>query len=157
MQWSTLLAVVIGTVVGGLSTALADHLHWRRSVVEQDRENLRKVYVEFLDAAAQTASAISDTAHDLGSPVEARAKAARKAVNQLGLYANQFHVELSAPNPVLPLADQVIGAVLTLRNAVEEGSIPGSQPYERAWEKIHEARRVLREAMRDTISRGRSG
>ncbi len=154
MQWSTLLAVVIGAIVGGLSTALADHLHWRRGVIERDRENLRTAYVEFLDAAAQTASAISDAAHDLANPLDERAKTARQAVNQLGLYANQFHVELTAPHPILPLADKVVGAVLTLRNAVAEGSLPGSQPYEKAWDKIHETRRVLRNAMRDTISRG---
>lgn len=152
-QWSTLLAVVIGAVIGGLSSAWVDHARWRRDITERDREALRALYVHFLDAAAQTASAISDAAHDPSNALGDRAAAARKAVNQLGLYERSFHIELTAPSRVPPLAGDVVISVLSLRDAVVQGATPGTQEYEAAWRSIHASRRAVREAMRDTILR----
>ncbi|MFI7681283.1 hypothetical protein ACIBWG_01270 [Streptomyces griseoaurantiacus] len=153
MQWSTLLAVVVGAVVGGLSSAWADHARWRREVTERDRETLRATYVAFLEAAAQTTSAISDTAHDPSNSLTDRAAAARQAVNRLGLYERSFQVDLTAPQRVGRAAGDVVDAILTLRDVVVRGSTPGSGEYEEAWQSIHRSRNDVREVMRGTILR----
>lgn len=46
MQWSTLVATAVGTVLGVLATLVADHVRWRRDRSERDRDTLRTAFTE---------------------------------------------------------------------------------------------------------------
>lgn len=77
MQWATIIATALGAVVGVLSSAASDRLHWRRDVSERDRESLRTAYAEFLDAVTQASNAIG---HAVSGTTAACAVAAAQAL-----------------------------------------------------------------------------
>ncbi|MET8582809.1 hypothetical protein ABZX39_18275 [Streptomyces collinus] len=153
MQWTTFWAVAAGAVIGALGTGIADRLRWRRDVSEQERRALQAAYAEFLNAVKRTGSAISQAAHDETSPQEERARLARLAVEQHGLYESQAHVELCAPAPLFPLINEQVLALLSLRDEVVRGGGPGTPRYEGAWMKIHATGVHIREDMRATLGR----
>ncbi|MEV5878708.1 hypothetical protein AB0L75_31665 [Streptomyces sp. NPDC052101] len=153
MEWTTFLAAAVGATAGSLGTGVAERFRWHRDVSEQERQALQAAYVDFLDAVKRTSSAISQVAHNGTLPLEDRARQARLAVDQHGLYEKQAHVELCAPQSVLPLMNELVRALLFLRDEVGCGGTPGAPKYEGAWMKIHGDTAQLREAMRTTLSR----
>jgi hypothetical protein len=153
MQWATIIATALGAVVGVLSSAASDRLHWRRDVSERDRESLRTAYAEFLDAVTQAGNAISHAAHNHREPLDVRARAARSAPTDIGVYEKQFRVELSAPPDVLPLAGDVVGALLALRDLVARDVRPDTDAYDDGWMQLHTTRAALLNAMRKGLRR----
>jgi hypothetical protein len=153
MQWTTLLAALAGAVAGSLGTGIVDRFRWHRDVSEQERRALQTAYADFLDAVKRTGSALSQAAHDETLPLEDRARQARLAMDQHGLYERQAHVELCAPQSILPLMSELVRALLSLRDEVVRGGTPGAPRYEGGWSKIHRDTVHLREAMRTTLSR----
>jgi hypothetical protein len=60
---------------------------------------------------------------------------------------------LSAPPNILPLAGEVLSALLGLRDVVRHGVTPRDAEYNEAWVKLRETRTALLEAMRKSLNR----
>lgn len=148
-----MIATALGAVVGVLSSAASDRLRWHRDVSEKDRESLRTIYAEFLDAVTRARNTISHTAHNSHDPLEDRATAARGALTEAGVYEKQYRLELSAPPNVLPLAGDVLSALLALRDVVRHGVSPRDADYNAAWVRLRDSRTALLGAMRESLKR----
>lgn len=153
MEWAAVTATALGAIVGVLSSSASDRLRWRRDTSEKDRETLRTIYAEFLDAVTQARNTISHAAHDSNDSLEVRARAARGALTEGGVYEKQYRLELSAPPAVLPLAGNVLAALLGLRDVVRHGARPMDAEYNAAWAKLYDARTALLGAMRSSLQR----
>ncbi|MCX5132200.1 hypothetical protein OOK06_08850 [Streptomyces sp. NBC_00340] len=153
MQWTTFLAAAVGAIAGALGTGIADRFRWHRDVSERERQALQDSYAEFLDSVKRTGSAISQVAHDSAQSSEVRAKQARMAMDQHGLYEKQAHVEICAPESIFPLLKDLVRDLLSLRDDVSRGSGPSDPSYEEVWLSIHRDSVKLREAMRTTLAR----
>ncbi|MBJ6636936.1 hypothetical protein H4K36_01310 [Streptomyces sp. DHE7-1] len=151
MQWTTFLAAAIGAIAGSLGTGIADRFRWRRDVSERKRQELQAAYANFLDAVKRTGIAISQAAHEETLPLEDRARQARQAMGQHGLYEKQAQAELCAPKTIIPLMNELVRALLSLRDEVIGGRLPGAPAYEGAWRKVHTDTVQVREAMRTTL------
>ncbi|MEV3955410.1 MULTISPECIES: hypothetical protein [Streptomyces] len=153
MQWPTYLAAALGAIAGSLGTGIADRFRWHRDVSERERQERQTAYANFLDAVKRTGIAISQAAHEETLPLEDRARQARQAMGQHGLYETQAQAELCAPKTIIPLMNELVRALLSLRDAVIGGEPPGAPRYEGAWLKVHTDTVQVREAMRTTLSR----
>ncbi|MFF3380787.1 hypothetical protein ACFYXF_48570 [Streptomyces sp. NPDC002680] len=153
MHWTTFLAAAVGAIAGALGTGIADRFRWHRDVSERERQALQDAYAEFLDSAKRTGSAISQVAHDPALSLEDRAKQARLAMDQHGLYEKQAHVELCAPESIFPLLKDLVRDLLSLRDEVSRGGEPSAPNYEDVWLSIHRDSVNLRGAMRTTLAR----
>lgn len=153
MEWAAVIATALGAVVGVLSSAASDRLRWRRDVSEKERESLRTIYAEFLDAVTRARNTISHAAHNSHDSIEDRSRAARGALTDAGVYEKQYRLELSAPPNVLPLAGDVLAALLALRDVVRHGVSPRDAEYNEAWVKLRDARTAVLGAMRESLKR----
>lgn len=61
MQWSTLVATAVGTVLGVVATLVADYARWRRERSERDRDALRTAFTEYLAALSVARDAFDRT------------------------------------------------------------------------------------------------
>lgn len=57
MEWTALAATVVGAVIGVGSTLVTDRVSWRRDTRERDRETLRTVGAQFLEALTEACDA----------------------------------------------------------------------------------------------------
>lgn len=153
MEWAAVIATALGAVVGVLSSAASDRLRWHRDISEKDREGLRTIYAEFLDAVTRARNTISHTAHNSHGPLEDKETTARGSLTDAGVYEKLYRLELSAPPNILPLAGEVLSALLGLRDIVRHGVTPRDAEYNEAWVKLRETRTALLEAMRKSLNR----
>ncbi|MFZ3569921.1 hypothetical protein ACOKM5_23225 [Streptomyces sp. BH097] len=148
MQWSTLAATAVGTVLGVLATLLADHVRWRRDRSERDRDTLRAAFTAYLTALS--------TAKDAFSRAETSPERVGKghvAIAEHGVYAAQQQLELVAQRAIVDRAASATLSVLDFHDAVAAGHAPNSSEYVNAWRSARQTRAALTEEMRKVLQR----
>jgi hypothetical protein len=150
MQWTAIVATVVGAVLGVGSTLIADRLRWRRELAERDRDALRASFMEYLAALAQARDAFSRA-----EPVQEHVGKGHIAIGEHGVYAVQQQLELIARQPVTDLAGRATLAILDFYDAVVAGHDVDSAEYVHAWQAVRETRRALVEAMQTALQRPR--
>ncbi|MFI6089173.1 hypothetical protein [Streptomyces sp. NPDC051218] len=146
MQWSTIAATAVGTVLGVVSTLVADHSRWRRDRAERDRDALRTAFTEYLTALAQARDAFSRA-----EPSPGRVGKAHLAIGEHGVYAAQQRLELVAEQPIVDRAGQATLSMLDFHGVVVAGHASDSGEYAHAWRAARQTRSVLIEEMRAAL------
>ncbi|MFH8223916.1 hypothetical protein ACH4C2_32150 [Streptomyces sp. NPDC018057] len=150
MQWSTIAATAVGTVLGVIATLAADHVRWRRDRAERDRDTLRVAFTEYLAALSRARDAFSRTA-----PCPDRVGEGHIAIGEHGVYAAQQQLELVARRRLVDRAGRATLSVLDFHDAVAAGHTPHSPEYVHAWRTAGRARTALIEEMRAALHRNR--
>jgi hypothetical protein len=148
MQWSTLVATAVGTVLGVLATLVADHVRWRRDRSERDRDTLRTAFTEYLTTLS--------AAKDAFSRAEASPERVGKghvAIGEHGVYAAQQQLELVAQRTLVDKAGRATLSVLDFHDAVVAGHATNSREYVNAWRVARQTRTALIEEMRKALQR----
>ncbi|MFJ6796458.1 hypothetical protein [Streptomyces sp. NPDC091268] len=153
MEWTALVATVVGAVIGVGSTLATDRIRWRRDTGERDRETLRTVSAEFLDALTQARDAISDASRSGHLPVEERAQLARAGILDHGVHPKQYQLELLATPEVARLAGDAAYRLLLYRDAVVAGHTRDDTECAHVRRAFREARQKLMSAMRTALMR----
>ncbi|WP_018543979.1 hypothetical protein [Streptomyces sp. LaPpAH-108] len=146
MPWSTLVAAVVGAVLGVLATLVADHVRWRRDRSERDRDTLRAAFAAYLTAL----SAARDAFARAGPSPEAVGEG-HVAISEHGVYAAQHQLELVAQRPLVDKAGRATLAVLDLHDAVVAGHASDSPEYVAAWRTTRQTRAALIAEMRKVL------
>ncbi|MEV6419983.1 hypothetical protein [Streptomyces sp. NPDC051662] len=148
MQWATLVATAVGTVLGVLATLVADHVRWRRDRSERDRDTLRNAFTEYLTCLL--------AARDAFSRAEASPEHVGKghvAIGEHGVYAAQQNLELVAHQTLVDKAGRATLSVLDFHDAVVAGKASDSQEYVLAWRAARQARAALIDEMKKALQR----
>ena len=148
MQWSTLLATAVGTVLGVVATLVADHARWRRERSERDRDALRIAFTEYLAALSAARDAFSREA-----PSPEHAGKGHVALGEHGVYAAQQHLELVAEPTLVDKGCHATLAVLDFYDVVVAGHDSDSREYVRTWRSARQSRTALIEEMRTALQR----
>jgi hypothetical protein len=148
MQWSTLVATAVGTVLGVIATLVADHVRWRRDRTERDRDALRTAFTEYLAALSTARDAFART-----EPSPDRVGKGHVAIGEHGVYAAQQQLELVAQRTLVDKAGRATLSVLDFHDAVVAGHAPDSSEYVHAWRAVRQARTALIEEMRIALQR----
>ncbi|MYW42459.1 hypothetical protein [Streptomyces sp. SID161] len=148
MQWSTMVATAVGTVLGVVSTLVADHIRWNRDTSERDREALRTAFTGYLAALAQARDAFSRT-----EPSPERVGKGHVAIGEHGVYGAQQQLELMAQRPVADMAGRATLSVLDFHDVVLAGHDSDSAEYVHAWRAARENRQALIEEMKKALRR----
>ncbi|MHA4813686.1 hypothetical protein ACXZ65_04935 [Streptomyces aculeolatus] len=148
MQWSTLLATAVGTVLGVVATLVADHARWRRERSERDRDALRTAFTEYLAALSVARDAFSRAA-----PSPEHVGKGHVALGEHGVYAAQQHLELVAEPTLVDKARHATLAVLDFYDVVVAGHDWDSREYVRTWRSARQSRTALIEEMRTALQR----
>lgn len=146
MQWPTLVATAVGTVLGVLATLVADHVRWRRDRAERDRDTLRTAFTEYLTSLSAARDAFSRT-----EPSPERVGKGHVAIGDHGVYAAQHQLELVAQEALVAKAGRATLCVLDFHDAVVAGHATSSQEYVDAWRAARLARAALIEEMREAL------
>ncbi|MFF0067046.1 hypothetical protein ACFYRC_37230 [Streptomyces sp. NPDC005279] len=153
MDWTGVVAVALGGAIGVGSTLATDRVRWRRDSVAQDRETLRAVYVQYLEALAQARDVISHASREVHRSAEERAQMAWTVTRDHGVYARQYALELIAPVEVVERTKGVADRLVTYRDAVVQGETWRDAGCTEARRALREARHALMDAMRATLAR----
>ncbi|NED75058.1 hypothetical protein G3I51_22555 [Streptomyces sp. SID9944] len=148
MQWSTLVATAVGTLLGVLATLAADHVRWRRDRADRDRDTLRTAFTAYLTALSAARDAFARA-----EPAPERVGKGHVAISEHGVYAAQQHLELVAQSALVDKAGRATLSVLDFHDAVVAGHTPNSAEYLRAWRAVRQTRAALIEEMRKTLRR----
>ncbi len=148
MQWSTLLATAVGTVLGVAATLVADHARWRRERSERDRDALRTAFTEYLAALSAARDAFSRAA-----PSSEHVGTGHVAIGEYGVYAAQQQLELAAERTLVDKARRATLSVLEFYDVVVAGYDSDSREYVRAWRSARQSRTALIEEMRKALQR----
>ncbi|OKH99824.1 hypothetical protein A6A06_22420 [Streptomyces sp. CB02923] len=148
MQWSTLVATAVGTVLGALATLAADHIRWRRDRSERDHDTLRTAFTEYLTTLSAARDAFSRT-----EPDPERVGQGHVAIGEHGVYAAQQQLELVAQRTLVDKAGRTTLSVLDFHDAVVAGHGMNSQEYNNAWRAARQSRSALIEEMRNVLQR----
>lgn len=148
MEWTAVVATAGGTVLGVVSTLVADRIRWHRERSERDRAELRTSFMEYLGALARARDAFSRA-----EPSQECVGRGHIAISEYGVYAAQHQLELVAPQPILDMARQATLKVLDFHDAVVAGHDADSDECKNAWRAAREARGRLVEAMQTALKR----
>lgn len=148
-----MIAVVLGGVIGVGSTLATDRARWRRDRATQDRETLRTVYVQYLEALAQARDVISHASQEVHRSAEERAQIAWTVTRDHGVYARQYALELIAPTEVVEKTKAVAAKLVAYRDAVVSGETFADAGCTEARRALRHARHALMSAMRDDLAR----
>ncbi|MFJ5865547.1 hypothetical protein ACIQEY_14170 [Streptomyces parvus] len=152
MEWTALAATVVGAVIGVGSTLVTDRVSWRRDTRERDRETLRTVAAQFLEALTEARDAISDASRSEHLPVAERAQLARAGTSAQGVHAKQYQLELLATPEVAESARDASYRLLLYRDAVVAGHLRDDPECTQARRAFREARQKLMTAMRSSLA-----
>ncbi|AWK11427.1 hypothetical protein SSP531S_29000 [Streptomyces spongiicola] len=153
MEWTALVGTVVGAAIGVCSTLVADRVRWRRDTGERDRETLRTVSAQFLEALTGARDAISDASRSGHLPVDERAELARASILAHGVHAKQYQLELVATPEVGRVAGDTAYRLLLYRDAVAAGHLRDDLECATARRAFRDARRELMTAMRSSLAR----
>lgn len=148
MQWSTLLATAVGTVLGVIATLVADQARWRRERSERDRDALRTAFTEYLAALSAARDAFSRAI-----PSPEHVGKGHVAMGEHGVYAAQQQLELAAERTLVDKAHHATLSVLDFYDTVVAGHDSESLEYVDAWRDARQSRRALIEEMRKALQR----
>ncbi|TQK42496.1 hypothetical protein FBY35_3910 [Streptomyces sp. SLBN-118] len=151
MEWLGLAGTGLGAIVGVGATLLADRVRWRRDSRARERETLRLLYAEYLEAIAAARDEISRASADVEQPLVERALAAHRAVREHEIFAKQYQLELSAPPAVAELVVSATQGLVDYRDAVAGGATREDDACTAARRAFRAARKTLMEAMRATL------
>ncbi|MEV6160331.1 hypothetical protein AB0L71_00100 [Streptomyces sp. NPDC052052] len=153
MDWTALIATLVGAVIGVGSTLTTDRVRWRRDTGERDRETLRTVYAQFLEALTGARDAISDASRSGHLPADERVELARAGILANGVHAKQYQLELLATPEVARFATDAAYQLLLYRDAVVAGHLRDDPECTEARRAFREARQKLMAAMRSALTR----
>ncbi|MET9468355.1 hypothetical protein ABZY44_26925 [Streptomyces sp. NPDC006544] len=154
MEWTSLVATALGAVIGVGSTLTTDRVRWRRDTSARDRETLRTVSAQFLEALTEARDAISDASRSGHLPVDERARLARAGILDHGVHAKQYRLELLVTPEVARLAGEAAYELLLYRDAVAAGHTRDDPECAQVRRAFREARQKLMAALRAALARG---
>jgi hypothetical protein len=153
MEWTSLVATAVGAIIGVGSTLATDRVRWRRDTGERDRETLRTVSAQFLEALTEARDVISDASRSGHLPTEERAQLARASILTHGVHSKQYQLELLAPPEVAQLAGDAASQLLLYRDAVVAGHTRDDPECAQVRRAFREARQKLMAALRSSLAR----
>jgi hypothetical protein len=155
MDIQTLIAAVVGAVIGVGSTLITDFVRARRNADEKWTETKRLVYVRFLVAVTQAHSRIKVAALGEIDPAEKR-----KAVSAV-FYDDPQKAEaksilrelaITGPDYINRLANETYQCLRAIRDVLSRPSITADHPEYRAVSKpFWDSLGALQDAMRDDL------
>ncbi|MFD0448694.1 hypothetical protein ACFQ10_50235 [Streptomyces indonesiensis] len=127
MEWTTLIATLLGAIIAMASTLLIEVRKDRREAQGEWRRSKRELYAGYLATLAQVRSELQLLILDRDMPDDERPVAARRAFARC--YDLRYQVEILAPRSVVDPALTYFRAVRRLRDAA--GASLGRQEVER--------------------------
>lgn len=152
MNWGTMVATVVGAVVGVGSTLIADRVRWRRDHATASAVERRQLYGQFLGALIATRMSLSELLRDDESGPDERQRRASSVLHGGGVYELRYQVMITAPAAVVEDVEEAFQSLRKLRDRVAEAESPASPAYGQARQQHREAVRKLTSAMREELA-----
>lgn len=148
MEWTTLIATLLGAVIAMASTLLIEVRKDRREAQGEWRRSKRELYGAYLATLAQVRSELQLLILDRAMPDAERPVAARRAFARC--YDVRYQLEVLAPRAVVEPALTYFRAVRRLRDAAGAGL--GRQEVEREGSfNVIGTLEAVRDAMREDM------
>ncbi|WP_189957563.1 hypothetical protein [Streptomyces alanosinicus] len=146
MDWTPLLATLLGAVIATVSALLVEARKERREARAQERRSKRELYGAYLGVLAQARNELQLIVLE-GTMSEAeRTVAARQSFARC--YETRYQLEVFAPRVVVEPALDYFRSVRRAREATIRGTRGGADGYELAFHEVMEALTAVRDAMR---------
>jgi hypothetical protein len=146
MDWTPLLATLLGAAIATGSALLVEVRKERREALAEWRRSKRELYGAYLGVLSQARSELQLIILDRGMSEAERKIAARQGFARC--YEIRYQLEVFAPRAVVEPALDYFRSVRRAREATIRGMSNGDEGYEVAFQDVMEALTVVRAAMR---------
>jgi hypothetical protein len=146
MQWTTLMAALVGAVIAMTSTVLVEARKDRREAQGEWRRSKRELYGAYLASLAQVRSELKLIVLDRDMPDAERPAAARRAFARC--YELRYQLEVLAPRAVVEPALTYFRAVRSLRDATAAGADRHAAGLDNLFDEVFSTLAEVRNAMR---------
>ncbi|WP_147286029.1 hypothetical protein [Streptomyces corynorhini] len=146
MEWTTLLATVLGAAIAMGATLLVEVRKERREAMGEWRRSKRELYGAYLGALSAARGQLQLIMLDRALTGTERAIAARQAFARC--YELRYQLEVTAPRTVVEPALSYFRSMRRLRRATEAGARDGDEECESAFLEVMSALAKVRAAMR---------
>ncbi|MEU7283386.1 hypothetical protein AB0A69_32110 [Streptomyces sp. NPDC045431] len=146
MDWTPLLATLLGAAIATGSALLVEVRKDRREALAEWRRSKRELYGAYLGVLSQVRSELQLIILDRGMSEADRTIAARQSFARC--YELRYQLEVFAPRAVVEPALDYFRSVRRAREATIRGVPDGDEGYEAAFQDVMEALIAIRTAMR---------
>ncbi|MFJ6738904.1 hypothetical protein ACIQOU_08360 [Streptomyces sp. NPDC091279] len=146
MDWTPLLATLLGAAIATGSALLVELRKDRREAATEWRRSKRELYGAYLGVLSQVRSELQLIILDRGMSEAERKIAARQSFARC--YEIRYQLEVFAPRAVVEPALDYFRSVRRAREATIRGMSNGDEGYEIAFQEVMEALTAVRAAMR---------
>jgi hypothetical protein len=146
MNWSPLLATLLGALIATGSALLVEFRKDRRETTVEQRRSKRELYGAYLGALSQARSELQLIFLDQGMPEAERRSAVRKVFARC--YETRYQLEVFAPRAVVEPALDYFRSVRRAREAAMRGVASGDVEYNLVLQEAMDALSAVRAAMR---------
>jgi hypothetical protein len=146
MDWTPLLATLLGAAIATGSALLIEVKRDRREALAEWRQSKRELYGAYLGLLSQVRSELQLIMLDPGLSEAERTIAARQSFARC--YELRYQLEIFAPRAVVEPALDYFRSVRRAREATIRGVSHGDDGYEAAFQDVMEALTAVRTAMR---------
>ncbi|WP_141726886.1 hypothetical protein [Streptomyces niveus] len=146
MQWTTLVATILGATIAMGSTVLVEVRKDRREASGEWRRNKRELYGAYLATLAQVRSELQLLVLNRSLPDSERIVVARQSFARC--YELRYQLEVFAPSQVVEPALVYFRSVRRLRDATGEGLEDGTEECAHIFREVMNALANVRTAMR---------
>jgi hypothetical protein len=153
MDWTPLLATLLGAAIATGSALLVEVRKDQRETVAEWRRSKRELYGAYLGVLSQVRSELQLIMLDRGMSEAERKIAARQSFARC--YEIRYQLEVFAPRAVVEPALNYFRSVRRAREATILGVSNGDEGYEAAFHDVMEALTTVRTAMRHDMGTDR--
>lgn len=146
MDWTPLLATLLGAVIATGSALLVEFRKDRREAMSEQTRSKRELYGAYLAALSQARSELQLIFLDQGMTEAERRTAARQSFAKC--YETRYQLEVFAPNAVVQPALDYFRGVRRAREAAIRGVALGDPEHDRVFQEAMDALTAVRAAMR---------
>ncbi|MEV7192396.1 hypothetical protein AB0N81_11390 [Streptomyces sp. NPDC093510] len=157
MDWSSVVATVIGAAIGITATVIADRDRRRRELADRALEVRREAYASFMTAMNDAGEAIRAVSLGDHQSDAGRESATREAFRSAGAHAALERLRLVARPDVEAAAKEAFWSMRHLRDHYAAGRAPDDAVAYEARMELEENLAVLRGLMRSDLAATRPG
>lgn len=152
MDWGTLIATVLGTIVGAGTTMAVESSRWRRDHSAREHTARRELYGRYLASLSLATHRLRDLRRPGPLTSDERMARAGDVLSDSGAYELRYQMLITAPRSLEDPAEHAFTALRALRDRFDERDVCTDSGWDGALAAIDDAIATLKRAMRADLS-----
>ncbi|MEV6880045.1 hypothetical protein [Amycolatopsis sp. NPDC051128] len=153
MNWGTLVATALGTILGAGSTLAVDRSRWRRDHHSREHLARRELYGQYLASLALATHQLRDLRRPGALTADERMRRAGEVLSESGAYQLRYQMLITAPDDLEAPTEEAFASIRRLRDRFDEPDVGADALWDSTLGAVSDAILSLKQAMRDDLAK----